>query len=118
MVSSSSAENWRCSTRGLSWLHHLRRHDFPDLPLMWRLIKDQLLAPCFSTRRVRTRSSSALHGPLICSDLGHVLGVVLPTLLPAEMEASEVEESDEEVEHECRRIAAASMADFERRKNK
>lgn len=36
---------------------------------MDRLIRVQFLGPCFSTNRVRIRSSSELHGPFILSDL-------------------------------------------------
>jgi hypothetical protein len=34
MVSSSAGEKGRRSTLGLSWLHHLSLHDFPDQPFM------------------------------------------------------------------------------------
>lgn len=88
MVSSSSGEKGRCSTLGLSWLHHLSLQDFPDRPFMYLLIKDQFLAPYFSTSRVRILSSSALHGPFILSGLLASLGVLL--------EESEDDESDEE----------------------
>ncbi|XP_065036596.1 uncharacterized protein LOC135672070 [Musa acuminata AAA Group] len=64
MASSSSAVKGRCSTRGDSWLHHRRRHDLPDRPGMDRLISDQFLGPCRSTRRNSASSSSALHGPV------------------------------------------------------
>lgn len=37
---------------------------------MYLLIRDQFRAPNRSTNRVRIRSSSALHGPLIRSDFG------------------------------------------------
>lgn len=69
MASSSAAEKGRCWILGLSWLHHLRRQDFPERPAMYLLMRDQFRAPCRSTKRVRIRSSSALHGPLILSDL-------------------------------------------------
>lgn len=73
---------------------------------MWRLIKDQFLGPYLSTRRVKTRSSSALHGPLILSGLLGFLGV-----LP-DKEDSEEEESDEEVEDE--HLFIASIVERER----
>uniref|UniRef100_A0A803QW97 Uncharacterized protein n=1 Tax=Cannabis sativa TaxID=3483 RepID=A0A803QW97_CANSA len=91
MVSSSAGEKGLCSTLGLSWLHHLSRHDLPDLPFMYRLIKDQFLAPYRSTSRVRIRSSSVLHGPLIRSGLFPFLGTLL---FP---EDSEDDESDDDV---------------------
>ena len=67
IVSSSSDVNALCSTWGESWLHHLNRHDFPDLPGMDLLIKDQLRGPCFCTSFCKASSSSGLHGPLIRS---------------------------------------------------
>jgi hypothetical protein len=54
-------------TPGLSWLHQRRRHDFPERPGMPRAIKLQLRAPNFSTKRLRTTSSSGDHGPLMRS---------------------------------------------------
>lgn len=102
MVSSSAGEKGLCSTFGLSWLHHLSLQDFPDLPLMYRLIRDQFLGPYRSTRRVKIRSSSALHGPLILSALWVSLGILL---LP-EKDDSEEEESEDEVEEEHILIAS------------
>ncbi|RRT36409.1 hypothetical protein B296_00053271 [Ensete ventricosum] len=61
MVSSSSIVKGRCSTQGDGWLHHRRRHDLPDRPGMDRLMSDQFLGPCRSTRRRSASSSSALH---------------------------------------------------------
>ncbi|KAL0438662.1 UNVERIFIED_CONTAM: hypothetical protein Slati_2349200 [Sesamum latifolium] len=40
----SAAEKGRCSTFGLSWLHHRNRQDFPDRPFMYLLIRDQFRA--------------------------------------------------------------------------
>lgn len=94
MVSSSAGENGLCATLGLNWLHHLSLHDFPDLPLIYRLIRDQFLGPYRSTSLVNILSSSALHGPLILSDLWVALGVLL---LP-DKDDSEDDDSEDEVE--------------------
>uniref|UniRef100_A0A0A9DD32 Uncharacterized protein n=1 Tax=Arundo donax TaxID=35708 RepID=A0A0A9DD32_ARUDO len=67
MAASSSAVNGRRSTCGDSWLHHRRRHDFPDRPGISRPIAVQFRAPCRSTSRRSASSSSGLHGPLIRS---------------------------------------------------
>nr|GMD89024.1 Ribosomal protein L41 [Ipomoea batatas] len=91
MVSSSAGEKDRCSTLGLSWLHHRSRQDFPDRPFIYLLINDQFLGPYRSTRRVRILSSSALHGPLILSAL-FPSRAAFP---PAENEDSDEDESDD-----------------------
>nr|GME09283.1 Ribosomal protein L41 [Ipomoea batatas] len=91
MVSSSAGEKDRCSTLGLSWLHHRSRQDFPDRPFIYLLINDQFLGPYRSTSRVRILSSSALHGPLILSAL-FPSRAAFP---PAENEDSDEDESDD-----------------------
>ena len=57
---------------------------------MYLLMSDQFLAPNRSTSRVRIRSSSALHGPLIFSGLFTSLGALAPF-----NEESDDDESDE-----------------------
>lgn len=103
MVSSSAGENGLCSTCGLNWLHHLSLHDFPDLPFMYRLIRDQFFGPHLSTRVIKMRSSSALHGPLTLSALWTALGVLS---LPAKDDSDEEEEPEDEVEEEHLLIAS------------
>ncbi|KVI09928.1 Ribosomal protein L41 [Cynara cardunculus var. scolymus] len=65
ITSSSSRVNGRCSTSGLSWLHHRRRHDFPERPGILELMRDQLRGPCCSTSFTRVASSCGLQEPLI-----------------------------------------------------
>ncbi|WVY91363.1 hypothetical protein V8G54_036877, partial [Vigna mungo] len=69
IIASSRVVNGRCSTVGLSWLHHRSLHDFPDRPFTCRLIKAQFFGPWASTSPVRTLSSSALHVPLTLTPL-------------------------------------------------
>lgn len=109
MVSSSAGENGRCSTLGLSWLHHRSRQDFPDRPFMYLLINDQFRGPYRSTSRVRILSSSALQGPLILSGRFPSRGA----FPPAENDDSDDDES-EDVEEVDELLLNASMKQIER----
>jgi len=63
-------------TEGSSWLHHRRRQDLPDLPLIPRAMRLQFLAPNLLTRRLRMASSSGDQGPF-------TLSLPPPTSLPS-----------------------------------
>lgn len=54
-------------TAGSSWLHHLKRHDFPDLPGIPSAIILQFIAPNLLTLRLNRASSSRDQVPFVRS---------------------------------------------------